>query len=48
MYRPVEVEPAKSNKSCCKKCKKGISKDDLRVHVIDDREFQNYIKKHGR
>ena len=48
MYRQVDVEPAKTSRSSCKKCKLAIEKNNLRVRVFDDRAFQDYIKKHGR
>lgn len=37
MYKPLEVEPAKSNKSLCKNCQTTIEKDALRIKVVDDR-----------
>lgn len=46
MYRKTEVEPAKSNKSKCKKCKKVIEKGELRAKVVDDRAFREYLRKH--
>jgi len=45
-YR-ILVEPAKSSKGKCKTCGLDIAKDAIRVHVRDDREFQNYIKNNG-
>lgn len=40
MYRKTEVEPAKSDKSKCKNCRKTIEKGELRAKVVDDREFK--------
>ena len=39
MYRQVEVEAAKLNKSKCKHCNKVIEKGDLRAKMVDDRDF---------
>ena len=46
MYRKVEVEPAKSNKSTCNKCHKEIKKGELRAKIVDDREFKEYLRRH--
>ena len=45
MERQVLVESAKTGRSKCKKCNKMIAKGQLRVKVIDDREFQNYLRR---
>jgi hypothetical protein len=37
--RRVLVEPAKSGRGRCKKCKKAIAQDSLRVQIVDDRKF---------
>jgi hypothetical protein len=46
-YYKILVEPAKSSKGICKVCEKNIKQDSLRLQVADDREFNDYIQKHG-
>jgi hypothetical protein len=46
-FRKILVEPAKSSLSACKKCKKKLEKGELRIQVVDDREFYNYIANNG-
>lgn len=46
-YHRILVEPAKSSKSKCKTCGLPIGQDELRVQVVDDRAFKDYIRQHG-
>lgn len=45
--RKIIVEPAKSGKSTCKNCHKGIDDGTLRVHIFDGREFYAALRRDG-
>lgn len=47
-YYKILIEPAKSNKSVCRKCKKGIEANSLRAKIVDARKFNAVIRKYGR
>ena len=46
MIRQVVVEPAKSGRSKCNKCKKMIASGNLRAKMVDDRDFRAYLRKY--
>lgn len=46
-YRKIFIEPAKSGKSSCKKCGKVIEEGNLRLKVVDARDFNAAIRKYG-
>ena len=46
-YHKILVEPAKTSRGKCKKCKRTIEKDHLKIQVVDDRKFNDYIERNG-
>ena len=46
-YHKILVEPAKTARGTCKKCKRTIDKDTLKIQVCDDRKFNDYIRRNG-
>lgn len=43
----ILAEPAKTSRGRCKACKGIIQQDTIRVQVVDDREFNAYIRRNG-
>lgn len=46
-YYKILAEPAKTSRGRCKSCKGIIQQDTIRVQVVDDRKFNDYIRKNG-
>lgn len=46
-YHKILAEPAKTSRGKCKRCKATIPQDTIRIQIVDDRKFNDYIKKNG-
>ena len=47
-YHKILVEPAKTSRGNCKKCKAKIEKDHLRIQIFDDRKFNEFLERNGK
>ena len=46
-FHKILAEPAKTARGKCKKCKKTIDQDAIKIQIADDRKFNDYIKRNG-
>jgi hypothetical protein len=46
-FHKILAEPAKTSRGTCKRCKRPIEQNTIKIQIADDRKFNDYIRRNG-